>query len=94
MKKRATDWPPSLCCFQLLFLLKGVLAEAADGALEVLGKLLEGGAGSDAVIGIADGGVVFVTARANVFHNRHSFHKLAIDSRLYMTIAYNLIHPF
>ena len=31
----------------LLFLLKGVLAEAADGALEVLGKLLKGGAGGD-----------------------------------------------
>ena len=58
---------------QLLFLLEGVLAEAADGALEVLGKLLEGGAGGDAVVGITEGGVVFVTAGANVFHNRISF---------------------
>ena len=31
----------------LLFLLKGVLAEAADGALEVLGKILEGRTGGD-----------------------------------------------
>ena len=30
----------------LLFLLKGVLAEAADGALEVLGKILEGRTGA------------------------------------------------
>jgi len=34
-----------------VFLLKGVLAETADGALEVLGQILEGGAGGDAVIG-------------------------------------------
>ena len=33
----------------LFFLLKGVLTQSADGALEVLGKLLEGRAGGDAV---------------------------------------------
>ena len=58
-----------LWCIQLLFLLEGVFAKAADRALEVLGKLLEGGAGGDAVIGIAEDGVVFVTAGADVFHS-------------------------
>ena len=36
----------------LFFLLKGVLAEAADGALEVLGKILPRRTGGDAVVGI------------------------------------------
>ena len=51
-----------------LFLLKSVLTQSADGALEILGQVLEGGAGLDAVVGIADGRVVLVTAGANVFH--------------------------
>ena len=33
----------------LLFLLEGVLVQAADGAGPVLGKILKGGAGGDAV---------------------------------------------
>ena len=51
-----------------LFLLESVLTQSADGALEILGQVLKGGAGGNAVVGIADGGVVLVTAGTNVFH--------------------------
>ena len=51
-----------------LFLLESVLTQSADGALEILGQILKGGAGLNAVVGIANGGVVLVTAGANVFH--------------------------
>ena len=47
-KKRAAE-AALLGVIPLFFLLKGVLPQSADGALEVLGKLLEGGAGGDAV---------------------------------------------
>ena len=39
-----------------------VLADAAYGAYPVCGKVFEGGAGSDAVVGIAVCGIVFVSA--------------------------------
>ena len=32
-----------------LFLFESILAQSADGALKILGQLLEGGAGGDAV---------------------------------------------
>ncbi len=47
-----------------LFLREGILTRSADGTLEVRRMLLEGGTGGDAVVGIAPGGVVFVTAGA------------------------------
>ena len=56
-----------------LFLLEGILTQSADRALKILGQLLEGGAGGDAVVGITDGRVIFVTAGANVFHSEVSF---------------------
>ena len=58
-----------------LFLLESILTQSADGALEVLGQILKGGAGGDAVVGITNGGIVFVTAGANVFHSGNSFHE-------------------
>ena len=39
-----------------------ILAYAAEGADEIVGKILELGAGSDAVIGIADSLVVLIAA--------------------------------
>jgi hypothetical protein len=59
--------------FRLLFLLESILTQSADGALEVLGQILKGGAGLNAIVGIAKGRVVFVTAGANVFHGTVSF---------------------
>jgi hypothetical protein len=56
-----------------LFLLESILTQSADGALEILGQILEGGAGLDTVVGIAKGGVVLITAGANVFHSEVSF---------------------
>ena len=55
--------------FCLCLLFKGALVKAADGADEIFGKVFEGGAGGDAVIGVAGGLVVFVAADlAYVFH--------------------------
>ena len=57
-----------------LFLLESILTQSADGALEILGQILEGGAGGDAVFFCAHSGVIFKTANANVlFHIRNSF---------------------
>ena len=56
-----------------LFLLESVLVQPANGAGEILGQVLPGRAGGNAVIGIAEGGVVLVTAGANVFHSGISF---------------------
>ena len=63
-----------------LFFLESVLTQSADGALEILGQVLKGGAGLNAVVGIAKGGVVLVTAGANVFHGII----LRIDEFVYM----------
>ena len=54
---------------KLFFYFEGVLAKAADGAFKVFGDFFPRGAGSDAVIGIADGGVVFIAAGTYVFHS-------------------------
>lgn len=44
------------------------LGGSADGANPVFGKIGKGGAGSDAAVGIAGGGIIFVAANiANVF---------------------------
>ena len=58
----------------LFFSFKGVFAEAADGAYPILGYILPRSTGSDAVFLIADFGVIFITAGANIFHydNLHS----------------------
>ena len=66
-----------LCLVQLLS-LEHILAEAADGAGPILGDLFPGGAGRDAVVRIADGGVVDVTAGADVLH----YYGLLSDARL------------
>ena len=69
-KKRETSFPVSLK-FQIfcggLFLLKNVLAHAADGAYPAVGDLLPGGAGGNAVVGVARRGVVLIAAGAHVF---------------------------
>ena len=46
---------------------KSVLAQAADGAHPILGDILPFGAGGDAAVGIADFGIVDVTAGAFKF---------------------------
>ena len=58
---------------ELLFLLKSILVQPANGADEILGQILPGGAGLDAVVGITEGGVVLISTGANVFHNLDSF---------------------
>ena len=55
--------------FNLFLNLKDVFAEAANGALEVFGNFFPRRTGSDAVIGIAESRIVFITTRTNVFHN-------------------------
>ena len=61
-----------LPCFFLCFGFEILFADAADGAAPVVGKVFESGARGYAVIGIALGGVIHVTADfANVlFHKR------------------------
>ena len=54
-------------------LFKSVLIKAADGADEVFGKVFPLGAGGDAIVGVAFGGIVFITAGANVFHGTSPF---------------------
>lgn len=58
--------------FFLCFGFEILFADAADGAAPVVGKIFESGARGYAVIGIALGGVIHVTADfANVlFHKR------------------------
>ena len=59
----------------LVFLLGGehVLAQAADGADPILGDIFPGGAGGDAAVGVADGGVIDIAAGADVLHDAVSF---------------------
>ena len=53
-----------------LFSLKHILAETANGAYKILGNFFPGCAGSDAVIGIADFGIINISAGTNIlFHN-------------------------
>ena len=48
-----------------------ILGRAADGADEIIGQVFKGGAGGDAVVGVADGGVISPTAEvAYVFIHR------------------------
>jgi hypothetical protein len=44
---------------QSLFGFEFILTCAADGADEIFGEVFEGGAGGDAVIGVADGRIIF-----------------------------------
>ena len=54
--------------YSKLFLnLKSVLAESANGAFEVLGDVLPLGSGGDAVVGIADRRVVFISTGQTYF---------------------------
>ena len=46
---------------ELLLNLEDVLTKSADGADEIFGEVFEGGAGGDAVIGVADGRIIFPT---------------------------------
>ena len=63
-----------LAHFSVLFLFfKGVFAKAADGAFEVFGEICPRRAGGDAVVGIAEGRIVFIAAGANVFHSIFHF---------------------
>ena len=50
-----------------------LLAHAADGADEILGQILEGGAGLDARVGIALGGIIHIAADgAHIFFNKRT----------------------
>ena len=55
---------PPFC--QDLLLLKDILAHAAHGALPALRHILPGSAGGDAVLGVADSGVIDVAAGAHI----------------------------
>ena len=66
--------------FTFLLFAEIILADSAKGAGKILGQIFKGGAGLNAVVGIADGGVVLVTAGANVFHGMI----LRIDEFVYM----------
>ena len=46
---------------QSLFGFEFILTCAADGADEIFGEVFEGGAGGDAVIGVANGRIIFPT---------------------------------
>lgn len=48
--------------FDELFSAELVLANAANGACPIIGEVIESGTGSDAVVGVADFGVVNITA--------------------------------
>ena len=63
-KERGTSFPVSPK--KRLSLLKDVLAQAAGGADPVLGDLLPGGAGGDAVVRVAYRRVIDVTAGADI----------------------------
>jgi hypothetical protein len=68
--KEITEPPSDSVIFLLLFCREVVLAYAADGAYPVFGDVFEGGAGGDAVVGVAHFRVIHVTTGvANVlFH--------------------------
>lgn len=51
---------------QVSGLLEDLLAQRADGADPVSGHVLPGSAGSDAIVGITNSGIVFVATGANV----------------------------
>ena len=69
-KKRGTSFlvplRKTLSCGYVLFLLKNVLAQSAGGADPAVGDLVPGGAGGDAVVRVADGGVIDVAAGADI----------------------------
>ena len=66
--KSGVKTPDLFLPFVQLLSLEHILAEAADGAGPGLGDLFPGGAGGNTVVGISDGGVVDVTAGADVLH--------------------------
>ena len=68
------DFSPGFV-FLLCFRFEIVLADATDGAAPVVGQLLKGGAGDNAVVGIALCRIVNMTANfANVlFHDSCCF---------------------
>ena len=55
---------------KVLRLVKRVLAQPTDGAYPILRDVFPGGAGSYAVIGIAQLGIVYIAAGAFVFFHR------------------------
>ena len=65
-KKRGTGLPVPHNEERYLRLLKDILAHSTDGANPAVGDLVPGGAGGDAVVGVACGGVVLIAAGANV----------------------------
>ncbi len=82
--------PSVLLVVTELRFLKSVLAEAAGGADPIGGNIFPGSAGSYAVIGIANGGIVFIAAGANVFfHNCISLDIFRIDDRLISALCIN-----
>jgi hypothetical protein len=50
-----------------LFLFKCVFSESADGANPILGNVLPRCTGSNSVVGIAYGRVIFIATGANIF---------------------------
>ena len=67
------------CTYCLLFLsLESILAESANGALEVLGNLFPRRAGSNSLAGLSNFWVVFISTGANVFHSNHQYFSLFI----------------
>ena len=74
---------------ELLFLLKSILVQPANGADEILRQILPSRAGLNAVIGITEGGVVLISTGANVFHNLDSFRVCKIQ---YCRVSAILFH--
>lgn len=73
IKKSRWEKPIGSRICGLLF-LEHVLAQAADGADPIGGDIFPGSAGGDAVIGIANGGVINIAAGADILiHSQRSF---------------------
>ena len=54
--------------------IEHILGGAAEGAAPIIGELLEGGAGSDAVLGIADSRIIDIAAQAAlILHRKTTF---------------------
>ena len=54
--------------------IEHILGRTAEGAAPIIGELLEGGAGSDAVLGIADSRIIDIAAQAAlIFHKKTTF---------------------
>ncbi len=62
-----------------LHFFKCILARSADGADPIFGDFFPRGAGGNAVIRIADYGIIFVAAEADVFCNIHLIVSDAVD---------------